>query len=299
MQNNVHNIIIEEKYSFISSNIIGKGSFGVIYKGEIMKTKEPIAIKEEKSTNKKLLLNEYKIIEQLQEGRGIIKVHSYFSNEKCDYIVMEYMNKNLDDVFEYNKYQFSIKNILIVANHILDIIEFIHSKGFIHRDIKPENFLINKDNKSLKIIDFGLSLRYIDEKTKEHIEQITHKSLIGTPIFASINNHMGLEQSRRDDLESFGYMIAYFCKGILPWQGLFAKSKKEKYEKIKRIKVSYKKSLELFKMLPYEFTEYMKYVYNLEFKEEPNYKYIRDIFNSIWKRYDYGNDYKLDIFVPE
>ena len=126
MQNNVHNIIIDEKYSFISSNIIGKGSFGVIYKGEIMKTKEPIAIKEEKSTNKKLLLNEYKIIEQLQEGRGIIKVHSYFSNEKCDYIVMEYMNKNLNDVFEYNKYQFSIKNILIVANHILDIIEFIN-----------------------------------------------------------------------------------------------------------------------------------------------------------------------------
>ena len=136
MQNNVHNIIIEEKYSFISSNIIGKGSFGVIYKGEIMKTKEPIAIKEEKSTNKKLLLNEYKIIEQLQEGRGIIKVHSYFSNEKCDYIVMEYMNKNLNDVFEYNKYQFSIKNILICYSLRIEDISIAHRSMYRYTKIE-------------------------------------------------------------------------------------------------------------------------------------------------------------------
>lgn len=294
--NNVQNI--EHKYSFCSSDIIGKGSFGVIYKGEIIDTKESIAIKEEKNTNKKLLFNEYQIMEQLQEGKGIIKVHSYTSTEKCNYMIMEYMNKNLDEVFEYNKNQFSIKNILIISHQILNIIEFIHSKGFIHRDIKPENFLINKHNKSIKIIDFGLSIKYIDEKTNKQIEQITHRSLIGTPIFASINNHLGIEQSRRDDLESLGYMIAYFCKGNLPWQGLFAKTKKEKYEKIKRIKVSYMKSFELFKMLPYEFTDYMKYVYNLEYKAEPDYKYMKDLFHSIWKRYEYGNDYKLDILFP-
>jgi serine/threonine protein kinase len=116
----------------------------------------------------------------------------------------------------------------------------MHSKNFIHRDIKPDNFLIgtHKNKSQVYIIDFGLAKRFRDAKTGLHIPYIDGKSLTGTARYASINTHLGIEQSRRDDLESTGYILVYFLKGELPWQGLKAKTIKEKYQKIMEKKIS-------------------------------------------------------------
>lgn len=80
--------------------------------------------------------------------------------------------------------------------------EAIHNRGFIHRDIKSDNFLIgcNEHINKVYMIDFGLAKRYFHPHTGEHIPVKMHKGLIGTAWFASINAHLGLEQSRRDDL---------------------------------------------------------------------------------------------------
>jgi len=67
------------------------------------------------------------------------------------------------------------------------------------------------------MIDYGLSKRYRDPKTGCHISFRDNKSLVGTPRFVSINSHLGITQSRRDDLESLGYMMVYLLKGELPW----------------------------------------------------------------------------------
>jgi serine/threonine protein kinase len=116
----------------------------------------------------------------------------------------------------------------------------VHSKNYIHRDIKPDNFLVgkNKKNNQVFVIDFGLAKRYKDAKTGAHIPFTDGKSLTGTARYASINTHLGMEQSRRDDLESTGYVMVYFLRGELPWQGLKAKTMKEKYEKIMEKKLS-------------------------------------------------------------
>ena len=98
-------------------------------------------------------------------------------------------------------------------------IECLHSIGYLHRDVKPENFLLGLGRRShvLYVVDFGLGKRFCDDKTGEHIPYKENRSLSGTIRYSSINNHLGIETSRRDDMEAIGYVAIYFMNGFLPW----------------------------------------------------------------------------------
>lgn len=93
----------------------------------------------------------------------------------------------------------------------------------IHRDIKPENYVIgNEDITTLYMIDFGLAKYYRDQNDGKHIPNIEKKGLIGTARYASVNAHLGKEQSRRDDMISIGYVLIYLATGKLPWMNITA-----------------------------------------------------------------------------
>jgi len=186
----------------------------------------------------------------------------------------------------------------------------VHSRHFLHRDIKPDNFLIGISKKQhyVYIIDFGLAKRFRDPKTGEHIPYRDGKNLTGTARYASVNTHLGignspfaqprLEQSRRDDLESLGFVLMYFCRGSLPWQGLPAKTKKEKYEKIRDKKLS--TSIEaLTKGYPEEFAIYMNYCRSLKFEEKPDIGYLRKLFKDLFYRMGYEYDFVFDWMVKK
>ena len=108
-------------------------------------------------------------------------------------------------------------------------IEYIHCKSFIHKDISLHNFLVELGKKAsqVHIIDFGLGKKY-----KNHNPYKEKKNLTGSARYTSINTYLGIKQSRRDDIESLGYVLKYFLWGSLLWQGLKAATKKEKCGKI-------------------------------------------------------------------
>jgi serine/threonine protein kinase len=135
-------------------------------------------------------------------------------------MVMEFLGPSLADLFMYKNKKFNLTTICLIGLQMIQRIELMHEKGFIHRDIKPENFVIGLNEKShtVYIIDFGLSRRYKDKNTGQHIPYRENRHLVGTARYASINAHLGIEQSRRDDIESIGYALVYFYLGRLPWQ---------------------------------------------------------------------------------
>mmetsp|Transcript_14028 Transcript_14028/g.28065 ORF Transcript_14028/g.28065 Transcript_14028/m.28065 type:complete len:509 (-) Transcript_14028:673-2199(-) len=148
----------------------------------------------------------------------------------------------------------------------------------------------SNDDVTIYMIDFGLVKRYRNPQTFAHIPYREHKNLTGTARYASINAHVGIEQSRRDDLEAIGYVLLYFCTGgNLPWQGLRANTKNEKYEKImeKKMQTSIDSLCHGF---PSAFVEYLRYVRELKFEEEPDYARLRKLFSDLFKREGYKRD---------
>jgi len=174
-------------------------------------------------------------------------------------------------------------------------VEFAQSKNFPHRDIKPDNFLmgVGKKGHHVYIIDFGLAKKYRDPKTHQHIPYKEGKNLTGTARYASINTHIGIEQARRDDLEAVGYVLMYFLRGSLPWQGLAAQTKKQKYDRISEKKMSTPVET-LCKGFPMEFATYLNYSRSLRFEDKPDYQYLRKLFRDLFIKEGYHMDYIFD-----
>jgi serine/threonine protein kinase len=182
----------------------------------------------------------------------------------------------------------------MIADQILCRLEFLHEMTFIHRDLKPENFVMGLGRRShhVYMIDLGLAKRYCDPRTREHIPFIDGKALTGTARYVSINTHIGYQQSRRDDIESLGYILVYFAKGSLPWQGVRGANKQGRYEKIKESKIETPIEV-LCEGLPPEFAEYLRYSRALAFEEAPDYALCRQLFERVMNRLGHVTDYKF------
>jgi len=199
-----------------------------------MTNQEEVAIKlESLKTRHPQLLYESKLYRLLQGGFGIPNVRYFGVEGDYNVMILDLLGPCLEDLFNFCSRKFSLKTVLMLAEQLLNRVEYIHNKNFIHRDIKPDNFLIGLGRKANTVyaIDFGLAKKYRDSRTHQHIPYRENKNLTGTARYASVNAHLGIEQSRRDDLESIGYVLLYFLRGSLPWQGLKAGTKKTKIRK--------------------------------------------------------------------
>ena len=213
-------------------------------------------------------------------------------------MVMELLGKSLED-FKVEHKTFSIKTVAMLGIEIINIFQYLHDNDLIHIDIKPDNFAVGYNDKSrIYIFDFGLSKRYRSIATGAHNPMMKENKLTGTARYASINALLGFEQSRRDDLEAMSYMLMYFLRDKLPWQGLVVKQKENRYAKILEKKQSFPLSM-LCEGFPRQFEELISYTRNLLYEENPNYDYMKNLMLSVLKNIDAQPDLHFDWFTEE
>lgn len=284
---------------------LGQGCFGEVYRGVDVESGEEVAVKvEDKSCQPPQLKHEADILDLVKNPRpggdqpqGFTCPYYFFGPEGPYHVlVIPLLSRSLEDCMVICKQKFSAKTSIMVADQLLRRIEYLHSKGVIHRDIKPENFMWGAGDKQnvLHIIDFGLSKQYW-EKSGRHIAFKQGRHLTGTARYASIRAHQGHEQGRRDDLEAIGHMLLYFLRGALPWSGLDAKTKEDKYLKIQQKKESFPLK-ELCQGHPDAFLTYLQTTRAMEFDERPDYNELRSRFSKAFTESSYEWDFAFDWF---
>ena len=281
-------IIVGGKYRLIRK--IGEGTFGKIYEGlhkEKEEHKETVAVKliklDASNEHKKIFENEIEVYERL---KGIKNIPSLFASGiegKFGYIVMDMFPQSLEELHINYKDQLSLKVVIHLGLEMMTIIEDIHSRGIIHRDLKPANFLLkaNKENiTELYLIDFGLSQLFLDDKHK-HIMMKTNETIVGTIRYMSINVHQGFTASRRDDLETLGYILMYLYYGELPWQSKKQTSSNTLHSDKKKNVLESKERLMWSKDGINDFILFILYCRNLGYSDKPCYDYLKNILKNM------------------
>ena len=158
------------------------------------------------------IIQEAKILKLLQGGIGMQNFQWCGTETGINILIVDLLGPSLEDMFQLCNRRFNLKTVCMLAEQLVTRIEFIHQQSYIHRDIKPENFVLGLAKKSgvVHVVEYGLAKKYRDIKTHQHIPYKENKNLTGTARYASINSHLGIEQSRRDDLESLGYVLIQF-----------------------------------------------------------------------------------------
>lgn len=165
---------------------------------------------------------EGKVLQTVQGGPGIPSMFWCGQDTDFNFLIMERLGQNLEELFVECGEDFSLKTVLMLALETLQIIEYLHFKEIVHRAICPKNFCIGSGKKNGKIflVDYSAAARYILAKNKQHIREgfrgYNHKNVN----FTSHTVNRGYDGSRRDDMISWMYMIILFQTGTLPWKEL-------------------------------------------------------------------------------
>lgn len=274
---------------------IKKGRLADLFKAVDVQTGENVAVKMELGKGSKgQLAYESNILKALNQVVGVPEVYWFGPDGEFNALVFELLGPDLEKLFLYCRERFGLKTVLLVALQALARLEDLHERNFVHRDVKPENLVLGLGQKSelIHLIDYSISKKYQDSKNFPPSPKQEGRQVIGTARYASCWSLMGIEMSRRDDLESLFYVLAYFLNGSLPWQGLSG-SKSEKLIKTREMK---KDAIVdgLFSDLPIEMLSILIYVRSLKFEEKPDYPYIQGLLRGLLSKEKFTNDLIFD-----
>jgi casein kinase 1 len=259
-------------YQLVSK--IGAGGFGDVWMVKSSEDSKYYAMKMEPVDSKRRQLQfESSILKKLQNSDRFPKYLLDGVEDKHYFLVEELLGPNISTIADNMPRMFFAKEYLFkLADELLSCIEQFHLRGYLHRDIKPQNFVVrfNADDKisPICLIDYGLSRLYIDNDGN-HLEARQHVAVAGSPLFASPNNHLKIELSRRDDLYSWLYSVLAVSEVGLPW------STKDSIETIGELKKSNPISM-MIAQLGGDFVDIAKHVEGLGFADTPNYRMMHE-----------------------
>ncbi|KAG2600643.1 casein kinase 1-like protein HD16 [Panicum virgatum] len=268
---------------------LGKGGFGQVYVGHRMSATGPgaveVALKFEHKTSKGCNYAppyEWAVYNAVGGIHGVPRVHYKGRQGEFYVMVMDMLGPSLWDVWNNNSHTMSVEMVACIAIEAISILEKMHSKGYVHGDVKPENFLLGTpgtpEEKKLFLVDLGLATKWKDSATGLHVDYDQRPDVFrGTVRYASVHAHLGRIGSRRDDLESLAYTVVFLLRGRLPWQGYQGENKG--FLVCKKKMATSPESLCCF--CPQPFREFVEYVVNLKFDEEPNYAKCVSLFDSV------------------
>lgn len=287
-------VIVAGKYQLIRK--IGAGSFGKIFSAKGVppltpqserettdvsqnggvrgwRSGTPFAIKIISTDHSLLWQNEVMVYEKIKDLKYIPSLYAVGTEGKFNYIVMDLLDQSVEELrINYGEQSLPLKVVIHLGLQMLNIVEQIHARGIIHRDLKPANFLLKSNSEQISelyLIDFGLARSFLDEKYR-HCAIKTNETLVGTSRYMSVNVHQGLTASRRDDLESLGYILLFLYQGKLSWQ---------KQSAVVEIKQQFNWTLDTLG----ELVLFILYCRNLGFADKPNYTYLRGLLENLTK----------------
>ena len=256
---------------------LNSGSFGEVYQGLNEVTGTSVAVKIETQTRAPQLLHEARILRAMEGKVGLPTVMWYGKEQGRVVMVMTLLGKSLEMIVrEMKEKKMNLELVLRLVMQMLARVETTHLNSYIHRDIKPDNFVIGRPpfQNRVYLIDFGLAKRYREDRTRQHIQYSEGKRMAGTTRYASLNCHRGVEQSRRDDLESLVYSLIYLLNGSLPWQVLLPANTTDKHQKVAALKTNLPIH-QICKGCPPQVGQLLAYCRGLAFEENPDYEFIR------------------------
>ena len=276
------------KYSL--KYLIAKGTTGEVYLGKNILDNKEYALKIEKAIKGDSLLKQEAFTLLLLKGPGLPSVITFGQSNRYHILVENLLGESIYNIWRKKNKKINLKDTCMFAIQALERLEYVHSKNYLHRDVKPGNFLVgNPDKSQIYLIDFGNARKYRSSRTGKHLPFANNCKMYGTTIFLSLNVLKGIEQTRKDELESLGLVIIYLYQGFLPWSNLKCKDLYQGLCIIKKLKLKITNE-ELCKDLPKEIYDYMNYVKNMNFNDNPDYRYLKSCFLNILKNIGEKND---------
>ncbi|KAH9391205.1 Casein kinase I isoform gamma-2 [Tyrophagus putrescentiae] len=260
---------------------IGSGSFGQIRLGTDLDNGRPVAIKVAPFGDDQLN-TETEIYLELRENPGFAQLLFGGAVGRLECIVVERFSRDLAKLLKQSPgHRLQLRTVLIFGVQAIERLRDLHNIHHIYRDIKPENFMLGLDDQTVKLIDFGLAERLFDHTGVHKPEGLTYE-VIGTERYMSVNGHDGRQQSRRDDLESLGYLFLHLLSGRQPWEEVACDNFEQRNDLIADMKRCTPPSL-LFKEFPAVFAEYLQYARSLSFAQKPDYEMLRTAFVQFFR----------------
>ncbi|VDN04374.1 unnamed protein product [Thelazia callipaeda] len=267
-------LLINQRYEVLLK--INFGTFGSIYSATDTFTGKKVALKfvtrliEHKNFQ---LRHEYGVYNVLKNIFGFPKVYWFGTEFDHEILVMQLLGPSLAQLYKYCDYSFTSETITEIGQQMLDRLRILHLNGYIHCDVKPHNFLmgINDDEETCYLVDYGLARCYrSNDEIRSHISLEGGRRSVGTVKYASINNHEGCTLSRRDDLESLGYVLIEFINRTLPWSMQKSNALKRKFRSrklsVNKIKAM-KKETDWGLTCP-RMAKWMNYCFQLGFEDD-------------------------------